>query len=52
MELSPEAVRARREYHKKWREANKDKIKEHQRRYYEKQARKMTDRQNTNEGNE
>jgi hypothetical protein len=51
MELSPQAVRARREYHRQWRQANKDKIKEYQRRHFEKQAQKMAERQTTNERN-
>ena len=31
-------IEARREYQKKWRDANKDKVKEHNRRFYEKKA--------------
>ncbi len=41
--LSPEerkVIEARRAYKRKWREANKDKIKEHNRRFYEKLAQK------------
>lgn len=41
--LSPEErkiVEAQRAYKRKWREANKDKIKEHNRRFYEKLAQK------------
>lgn len=33
-------VEARREYKRKWREANKDKIKAHNKRFYEKLAQK------------
>lgn len=39
--LSPEErkiVEARREYQRKWREANKEKVKEHNKRFYEKKA--------------
>ena len=39
--LSPEErkiVEARREYQRKWREANKEKEKEHNKRFYEKKA--------------
>jgi uncharacterized protein YhbP (UPF0306 family) len=31
-----ELVEARREYQRKWREANKDKVKQHNKRFYEK----------------
>lgn len=43
--LSPEerkVIEARRAYKRKWREANKDKIKEHNRRFYEKLAQNPT----------
>lgn len=39
--LSPEErkiVEARREYQRKWRAANKDKVKKHNKRFYEKMA--------------
>lgn len=39
--LSPEErkiVEARREYQRKWREANKEKVKEHNKRFYKKKA--------------
>ena len=39
--LNPEErkiVEARREYQRKWREANKEKVKEHNKRFYEKKA--------------
>lgn len=31
-------IEARREYQRKWREANKDKVQEHNRRFYKKKA--------------
>ena len=31
-------IKARREYQRRWREANKDKVKEHNKRFYEKMA--------------
>lgn len=39
--LTPEErkiVEARREYQRKWREANKDKVKQHNKKFYEKMA--------------
>lgn len=42
-------VEAQREYKRKWREANKDKIKEHNRRFYEKLAQKSISGGATNE---
>lgn len=45
--LSPEerkVIEARREYKRKWREANKDKIKEHNKHFYEKLANKNAER--------
>lgn len=38
LKLTDEAMQARREYYKKWREANKDHCKEYRRRYWEKKA--------------
>ena len=44
-------VLARREYQRRWREANKDKVKAHNKRFYEKQVEKFstvsTDKQRT-----
>lgn len=37
-ELSSEALKKRRAYQKKWRDANKEKIKEYQHSYWEKKA--------------
>ena len=39
--MSDKAVQARREYAKKWREANPDKVKAAQRRYWEKKAKDL-----------
>lgn len=50
--LSPEErkiVEAQRAYKRKWREANKDKIKEHNRRFYEKLAQNSTNEGDINE---
>lgn len=52
MELSPEAKRARNEYHRRWREANKDKVKELRRRHWEKKAQQLSDNQHTIERND
>lgn len=38
LKLTDEAAQARREYYKKWREANKEHCKEYRRRYWEKKA--------------
>lgn len=38
MQLSEQARKAQRAYKKKWREANKDKIRESNRRYWEQKA--------------
>lgn len=40
-EMSDKAVQARREYAKKWREANPDKVKAAQKRYWEKKAKEL-----------
>lgn len=43
--LKPEErkiIEARREYQRKWREANKDKVKQHNKRFYEKKAKENT----------
>jgi DnaJ-domain-containing protein 1 len=40
-EMSDKAVQARREYAKKWREANPDKVKAAQKRYWEKKAKDL-----------
>ena len=50
--LSPEerkVIEARRAYKRKWREANKDKVKEHNRRFYEKLAQNPTNEGDINE---
>ena len=39
--MSDEAVQARREYAKRWREANPDKVKAAQKRYWEKKAKEL-----------
>lgn len=39
--MSDEAVKARREYARKWREANPDKVKAAQKRYWEKKAKEL-----------
>lgn len=39
--MSDKAVQARREYAKKWREANPDKVKAAQKRYWEKKAKDL-----------
>jgi hypothetical protein len=54
MELSQEAIQARRAYQRKWREANKHKTKEYHARHFEKQAKKMAESQiqTTNERND
>lgn len=38
LKLTDEATKARREYYKKWREANKEKRKEYLKQYWEKKA--------------
>ena len=38
--LCEEALRERREYYRRWREANPEKVKEYQRRYWVKKAEK------------
>lgn len=40
------AIEARREYHRKWREANKDKVKRNNQRYWEKVAERMEREEN------
>lgn len=53
MQMSQEAIEARRAYHREWRKANRDKIKEYQARHFEKQAKKMmAESQNTKGGND
>jgi hypothetical protein len=42
-ELSPEAQVAKREYFRKWRAANKDKVAAQNKRYWEKRAAKQID---------
>ena len=37
-DIERKAIEARREYHRKWREANKDKVKRNNQRYWEKLA--------------
>lgn len=39
--MSDEAVQARREYARKWRKANPDKVKAAQKRYWEKKAKEL-----------
>ncbi|WP_442264131.1 hypothetical protein [Tissierella sp.] len=39
MELSEQAKKVKREYLREWRKKNKDKVAEHQKRYWEKKAR-------------
>jgi len=41
VKMSDKAVQARREYAKKWREANPDKVKAAQKRYWEKKAKDL-----------
>lgn len=41
-------IMARREYQRLWREANKDKVKEHNRRFYEKKAKEISAVDETN----
>lgn len=40
-DLSPEAKEAKREYFRNWRKNNREKIKEYDRRHYEKKAQEM-----------
>lgn len=44
------ANEARRAYMKAWRAANKDKVKEHNRRYWERRAGKMAEKEGENNG--
>lgn len=39
--MTKEAIEARRAYKREWNRKNKDRVKEHQRRYWERKARKM-----------
>ena len=41
MELSEQARAAQREYKREWRQKNKDRIAEHNKRYWERKAEKM-----------
>ena len=41
MELSKQALDARREYQRQWRAANPDKVRERNRRYWERRAARM-----------
>lgn len=41
MGMSAKARKARNEYAKKWREQNKDKVRQHKERYWERQAERM-----------
>ena len=41
MTMSEQAKQARRAYQAKWRAENRDKIREHERRYWEKKAREL-----------
>lgn len=41
--LTNEAIKARREYQKKWREKNKDKVKLNNEKYWEKKAKKSNE---------
>lgn len=45
-ELEQAAILARREYQRKWRAANKDKVRESNRRYWEKRAQREMEAQN------
>ncbi len=40
-DLDKKAIEAKREYYRKWRQNNKDKIKKHQQNYWRKQAEKI-----------
>lgn len=42
MTQSNAAIQARREYQRRWRKANPDKVREHNRRYWEKKAREQS----------
>lgn len=44
------AAEARRAYMKAWRAINKDKVKEHNRRYWERRAEKMAEKEGGNDG--
>ncbi len=48
-ELDRKAVEARREYHRKWRAANKDKVKANNQRYWQRVAVKKERRGTNNE---
>lgn len=45
-DMERKAIEARREYHRKWREANKDKVKRNNQRYWEKMAKRMEREEN------
>ena len=49
--MSDEAVQARREYARKWREANPDKVKAAQKRYWEKKAKELQQEENVKKAN-
>lgn len=44
------AAKARRDYMRAWRAANKDKVKEHNRRYWERRAAKMAEKEGKSGG--
>ena len=46
IEMSPEAREAQRAYHKKWRDTHKERIREKNRQYWEKQAAKQKESEN------
>lgn len=50
--ISTKADEARRAYFKKWRDNNRDKIKEYNTRYWEKQAEKLNKKEATSNENE
>lgn len=49
LDLSEEARIAKREYEKRWREANRDKIRAKNKRYWEKRAASLQQKENDNE---
>ena len=48
-DIEKRAIEARREYHRKWRAANKDKVRENNRRYWERVVAKMEKESEKNE---
>ena len=50
--MSKEAIAARREYQKKWREKNPDKVRENNARYWERRAARLAAEREMNNGNE